>query len=63
MKKSSNGNTSVSLEVLKKDSVTSVARDIEKFVFENKIDMSKFKHNKNNQNANQSQQYIMDLID
>jgi hypothetical protein len=32
-------------------------------MFENRIDMSKFQHNKHLTNSTQSQQYIMDIID
>lgn len=40
-----------------------VGRDIESFLFANKYDLSKYKHNQNLINATQSQQYVMDLID
>jgi uncharacterized protein YpmB len=40
-----------------------VPRDIESFCFQNKIDLSKYHHNKQLTNATKSQQYIMDLID
>ena len=39
------------------------ARDIESYLFQNRLDMSKYKHNKNLTNATQSQQYVMDIID
>ena len=48
---------------LKKECVLRVPRDIESFAFRNKMDLTKHQHNKNMQNATQSQQYIMDLID
>lgn len=38
-------------------------RDIESYLFHNKLDLSKYQHNKNLINATQSQQYIMDLVD
>lgn len=38
-------------------------RDFEGYLFQNKIDMGKYKHNKALTNATQSQQYVMDLID
>lgn len=37
--------------------------DIEKFNFRNKIDLSKYQHNKNLTNATQSQQYIIECVD
>jgi len=40
-----------------------VPRDIESYLFHNKLDLSKYQHNKNLINATQSQQYIMDLVD
>jgi len=63
MKSFTNGNKALALDVLKKDAILRVPRDIESFVFQNKIDMAKYHHNKNKQNVNQSQLYIMDLID
>lgn len=54
---------SLSLEVLKRNAVMRVPRDLESFIFHNKVDTSKYQHNQNLTNSQQSQQYIMDLID
>ena len=54
---------SLAMECLRQDSVLRIPRDIESFLFHNKLDLSSYQHNKNLTNATQSQQYIMDLID
>ena len=51
------------LERLKLESVLRVPSDIAKFCFKNKIDCSKYSHNKNLTNATQSQQYIIECVD
>lgn len=40
-----------------------VPRDIESYLFRNRINLGKYNHNRTLTNATQSQQYIMDLID
>ena len=42
------------MEKIKKDAILSVPRDIEAFAFRNKIDMMKYRHNKNGDNDRQS---------
>jgi hypothetical protein len=51
------------LDSLKRNAIHLVPRDIESFFFYNKIDASKYLHNRHLTNATQSQQYIMDLVD
>lgn len=63
MKTQCKGKQGGALDMLKREAVLRVPRDIESFVFHNKVDLAKYRHNKNLQNANQSQQYIMDMID
>lgn len=63
LKAASRGRVQVALDRLKQDSVLRVPRDIESFLFRNRIDLSKYSHNRNLNNATQSQQYVMDLID
>lgn len=43
--------------------VARVPKDIEQFLFRSKLDLTKYKHNKQLTNATQSQQYVMDLVD
>lgn len=63
LKSSSRGRVPVALERLKAEAIFRVPRDIESYLFRNRIDLSKYSHNKNQSNATQSQQYVMDLID
>jgi hypothetical protein len=51
------------LSKVRQEAVHNVVRDVESFLFQNKLDLSKFKHNKQMNNATQSQQYIIDIID
>jgi hypothetical protein len=51
------------IERLRNDTVIRSVRDIESYMFVNRLDLQRFQHNKQLSNTTQSQQYIMDLID
>ena len=51
------------MDRLRNDTVIRTVRDIESFLFVNRLDLQRFQHNKALGNTTQSQQYIMDLID
>jgi hypothetical protein len=51
LKAASRGRVQVALDRLKQDSVLRVPRDIESFLFRNRIDLSKYSHNRNLNNA------------
>jgi hypothetical protein len=49
--------------MLRRDTILRIPRDLETYTFHNRIDMSKYRHNKDHQNELQSSKYIMDMID
>ena len=51
------------MDRIKNDAVIRTVRDIESYLFANRLDLNKFRHNKAQGNTTQSQQYIMDIID
>ena len=51
------------MDRLKNDTVIRTVRDVESFLFANRLDLQRFQHNKSLGNTTQSQQYIMDIID
>lgn len=55
--------TSVALDKIKQEAIWRIPRDIESYLFRNKVDLSRFRHNLMLTNATQSQQYVMDIID
>ena len=53
----------MALDKIKQEAIWRVPRDIESFLFRNKVDLGKYRHNRLQTNATQSQQYVMDIID
>lgn len=51
------------MDRLKNDAVIKTVRDIESYLFTNRLDLNSYKHNKKNGNTTQSQLYIMEFID
>lgn len=51
------------MDRLKNDSVIRIVRDIESYLFVNRLDLQRYYHNKSLTNTTQSQQYVMDIID